>query len=74
VSAPCLKCGADTDQRIEFGGLMEVSVFMCGKCRDDGMVDFEERRRQFQKLIDAGVSRPTANMIMIGRIDQAAKS
>jgi hypothetical protein len=74
VSAPCLKCGAPTDQRIEFGGLMEVAVFMCEQCKDDDMIEFEERRRQFQELIDAGVSRRVANMIMIGRIDQAAKS
>lgn len=73
MPAPCLKCGTATDQRVDFGGLVEASVFACPRCREEAMLDFEERRRQFQELIDAGVSRGAANMIMIGRIDQALK-
>lgn len=73
MPVPCLKCGAATDQRVDFGGVMEVSVFACQRCLDEAMIEFDERRRQFKELLDAGVSRAAANMIMIGRIDAAFK-
>lgn len=74
MAAPCLKCGRSTDHTVEFSGLMEGSVFACRSCFDGDLEEFRERQRQFQELIDAGVPRASANMIMIGRIDEAASA
>lgn len=69
ISSPCLKCGAPA-------GLVEVQFadgslghhLACQKCFDEARADLEEKRRQFDELIAAGVSRSDANDIMIARI------
>lgn len=66
----CIKCGARTDHRIEFSGLMTETMFACEACFENDHAEFRERQRQFQELIDAGVPRASANVIMIGRIDE----
>ena len=69
-----MKCGAATEHRVEFTGLLEGEVFMCESCFAPAMAEFEERRRrQFQELIDAGMPRASANMVMIGCIDEAER-
>lgn len=74
MSAPCMKCGALTDNQIEFAGLLSGTLFMCEPCLGPSMAEFRERQRQFRELVDAGVSRQAANAIMIARIESAAPS
>ena len=74
MSAPCLKCGAATEHRVEFIGALDAEVFMCIGCFEPAIAKFQEHRRQFQELIDAGVPRDRANAIMIERIDGEALS
>lgn len=71
MSAPCLKCGAETTHKIAFSGLLDAEVFMCVPCYDPAFAEFEERRRQFQELIDAGMPRASANLVIIARMDEA---
>jgi hypothetical protein len=69
MTAPCLKCG-------EPGKLIEVTMddqvicshFSCQRCFNEAFADLEENRRQFQELLDAGVSNAEANRTMIARI------
>lgn len=68
--APCLKCGTPTTHRVEFTGLIEGDVFMCTECYDLAFSEIEEKRRQFEALIAAGVPRDKANQIMIARMEQ----
>ena len=70
----CIKCGNETLDTISFSGLLDATVFACNSCLELNYLEFKERQRQFQELIDAGVSRSSANMIMISCIDEAAKS
>lgn len=74
MTAPCLKCGSDTESRVEFTGLLDADVFMCDPCFLAAMAGFEEHRRQFDELIEAGVPRDRANAIMIDRIEKAETS
>lgn len=74
MSAPCLKCGTATEHRVEFTGALDAEVVMCVSCFDPALAEFQERRRQFQELIDAGVPRDRANAIMIERIEGASLS
>lgn len=71
MSAPCLKCGTATDNLITFAGLLDAKVFMCEPCFEPAFAEFEENRRQFQELIDAGMPRASANLVMIARMDEA---
>ena len=73
MSAPCLKCGAETEHRVEFTGLLEAEVFMCEACFGPANAEMEERRRQFDQLIASGMPRASANAVMIGRIDEAER-
>lgn len=72
--APCLKCGTPTEHHIELTGALAAEVFMCDGCFTPAMAGFEECRRQFQELLDAGVPRDRANAIMIERIEGAQMS
>lgn len=74
MSSPCLKCGTLTEHVVKFTGLLEGEVFMCLPCFEPANAEFEESRRQFQELIDAGVPRDQANAIMIDRIEGASPS
>lgn len=51
MTAPCLKCGSDTESRVEFTGLLDAGVFMCDSCFAPAMAEFEEHRRQFDEMI-----------------------
>ena len=55
---------------MEFSGSLSATVFACETCFKGDLAEFRERQRQFQELIDAGVPRASANLIMIGRINQ----
>jgi hypothetical protein len=68
-----LKCGIQTGHVVEFDGLLACSVLLCVSCFDAEMIGFRELQRQFQELIDAGVSRKDANLTMIARIDQMSE-
>jgi hypothetical protein len=74
MSAPCLKCGAPTESRVEFTGLLEGDIFMCDACSTPAMDELDEHRRQFEELLAAGVPRDRANAIMIDRIEGARTS
>lgn len=74
MSAPCLKCGAQTSERVEFAGLLEVAVFMCDACFMVAIAEMDVLRHQFDELIAAGVPRDRANAIMIDRIEGAKRS
>jgi len=68
MSAPCLKCGAETDHRVEFTGKIEAEVFMCEECLAPTMAEVDRLREQFDELIANGVPRDRANAIMIDQI------
>jgi hypothetical protein len=68
VSAPCLKCGAETDHVVEFTGKIEGEVFMCDPCLGPAMSEIDQLRAQFDELLSFGVPRDRANAIMIDRI------
>lgn len=74
MTAPCLKCGAATENLQEFAGQIAAEIFMCPSCFDTDMADFDEDRRRFEELIAAGVPRDRANAIMIDRIEGAKLS
>jgi hypothetical protein len=74
MSAPCMKCGAATESRVEFTGLLEGDIFMCDECFAPAMAELDEHRRQFEDLLASGVPRDRANAIMIDRIEGARTS
>jgi hypothetical protein len=71
MSAPCLRCGDETENVVTLTGLLEGKHYACGPCFDVAFASLEENRRQFEELIAAGVPRDKANEIMIARIDGA---
>lgn len=68
--SPCSKCGEPTERVIELEMNGDVAEFpLCDGCEDGALKRFREAQRQFQFLIDNGVSRARANAIMIRRIE-----
>lgn len=67
----CQKCGEPTELTLKMRIIGEdVDVPLCEDCEDESLKGFRECQRQFQFLIDNGVSNERANAIMIRRIDE----
>ena len=69
MSAPCVKCGVDTEHVVELTGMIIAGRPMCGGCFSESLVDLDKLGRQFQFLINNGVSRKRANELIIKRIE-----
>lgn len=75
TSGPCSDCGEVTEQQVTFHCALKgepetyADHWLCVECYDRDYARALELRRQFQFLLDNGVSRERANEIMIKRID-----
>lgn len=68
----CRGCGKEstTDLEVVKDEAVVVTASLCDACYQEAIDGFKECQRQFQFLVDNGVSRERANEIMIERIDK----
>lgn len=70
----CVKCGSPKVRLIEVTreGLAVAAGCMCSPCLEKAIAVADELRRQFEELLELGISRELANEVMCDRMDRRA--